>query len=540
MEELENLISKAQTGDTDAFDAIIRRFENMAVAMARSILRDHDLAEDAAQEAFIQVYRDLATLREGRAFPSWLRRIIAKHCDRIMRRKRIPTVPLDDAEKISNRDPDPAAVAQHLEMREKVLDAIRALPETQRHAATLFYLDGHSEKRVARLLDVPVTTVKKRLYSSRQGLRERLGPFYSIEASSRSKEIRRWLPSKFWGKGTDMTLQHEQTKRSLLRGGVEVVIRAMSREDIPALRRYNDEADALLETANTQRAPGTESSPGGPWANDAELVAHFDRYAKAGNITLLAEDPSGKIVGFADLWAAREPAPFGNSLDVECIDYFRDYYYLGLENVLLSEAEKVARATGLKALDIGSNTVSGDYPSLRRFGMKVFYEYDDVLCRSRSTKPSRRFTHRERTPKDVALSGLVRVSHWAPTDFTFRAGFLKSEDGWSANGWMTEITSGKNRAILELWRFDPETNENPPVPENVPNRSELYAEPTLLTSSADLSVLLEQCACIAAELGASEIYLPCPSELELDPNHVDVLDRKFAFSWFRKCLRANC
>jgi len=533
MEELEDLVSKAQTGDTGAFGAIVRRFENMAVAMAHSILHDHDLAEDAVQEAFIQVYRDLATLRQGRAFPAWLRRIIAKHCNRIMRRKRILTVPLDDAWGVSANEPDPATAAQHLEMREKVLDAIRALPETQRHAATLFYLDGHSEKRVARLLDVPVTTVKKRLYFSRQNLRERFGPFYTIEATSRSKEIRRWLPSRFWGKGTDMTLQHEQTKRSLLRGGVEVVIRAMRREDIPSLRRYNDEADALLETANTQRAPGTESSPGGPWSNDAELVAHFDRYEKAGNITLLAEDPSGKIVGFADLWAAREPAPFGNSLDVECIDYFRDYYYLGLENILLSEAERVARAAGLEALDVGTNTVSGDYPSLRRFGMKVFYEYDDVLCRSRSAKPSRRFTHRERTPKEADLSGLIRVDHWAPTDFCFRAGFLKSEDGWSANGWMTEITSGKNRAILELWRFE-ETGDDLPVPENVPNRSELYAEPTLLNSSAGLSILLEQCACIAAELGASETWLPCPSELELDPNHVDVLDRKFAFSWFRK------
>ena len=530
MEELEDLVSKAQTGDTDAFGAIVRRFEKMAVATAHSILHDHDLAEDAAQEAFIQVYRDLATLREGRAFPAWLRRIIAKHCDRIMRRKRIPTVPLDGAGEVSTKEPGPAATAQHREMRDKVLEAIRALPESQRHAATLFYLDGHPEKEVARLLDVPVTTVKKRLYFSRQNLRERLGPFYSIEASSRSKEIRRWLPSKFWGKGTDMTLQHEQTKRSLLRGGVEVVIRAMRREDIPSLRRYNDEADALLETANTQRAPGTESSPGGPWANDAELVAHFDRYAKAGNIALLAEDPSGKIVGFADLWTAREPTPFGNSLDVECIDYFRDYYYLGLENILLSEAERVARAAGLEALDVGTNTVSGDYPSLRRFGMKVFYEYDNVLCRSRSAKPSRRFTHRERTPKEADVSGLIRVDHWAPTDFTFRAGL---EDGWSANGWMTEITSGKNRAIFELWRFD-ETNEDAPVPENIPNRSELYTEPALLTSSAGLSVLLEQCARIAAELGASEIWLPCPSELELDPNHVDVLERKFAFSWFRK------
>jgi RNA polymerase sigma factor (sigma-70 family) len=533
METLCDLVGKAQKGDTEAFGTLVRRFEDMALAVACAVLHDRDLAEDAVQEAFLQVHRDLPTLRELRAFPAWVRRIVAKHCDRLTRRKRVRTVPLEDAGPIAAMQPDPAKTALRLELRDKVLGAVHALPESQRRAATLFYLDGHSEKEVARLLDVPVTTVKKRLHFSREGLRKRLGPFYSIEAASRSKETRRWLPSRFWGKETDMTaaLQHEPTRRVLPRGEVEITIRTMRREDIPSLRAYNDEADALLETANAQRAPGTEGHPGGPWSSDAELVAHFDRYEKTGNITLLAEDPSGKIVGFADLWTAREPMPFGNSLDIECIDYFRDYYYLGIENVLMSEAEKVARAAGLDALDIGTNTVSGDYPSLRRFGMKVFYEYDDVLCRARSAKPSRRFTRRELASKEADLSGLIRVSHWAPTDFTFRTGL---EDGWSGNGWMTEITSGKNRAILELWRDD-----DLPVPQNVPTLSELHAEPALLTSGAKLSVLLEQCAHVAAELGASEIALPCPSELELDPNRVEVLDRRFAFSWLRKRILSD-
>jgi DNA-directed RNA polymerase specialized sigma24 family protein len=65
----------------------------MAVAYAYSLLGDFQLAEDAAQEAFIQAYRDLKTLREPLAFSSWLRRIVFNYCDRITRKKRVETVP---------------------------------------------------------------------------------------------------------------------------------------------------------------------------------------------------------------------------------------------------------------------------------------------------------------------------------------------------------------------------------------------------------------------------------------------------------------
>ncbi len=88
-------VVRAQGGDTAAFDALVRRFRDMAVGYAYSILRDFHAAEDAAQEAFIQAYYDLETLREPGAFPAWFRRVVFKHCDRITgrgaaRRARLP------------------------------------------------------------------------------------------------------------------------------------------------------------------------------------------------------------------------------------------------------------------------------------------------------------------------------------------------------------------------------------------------------------------------------------------------------------------
>jgi len=321
-----------------------------------------------------------------------------------------------------------------------------------------------------------------------------------------------------------MRLRHERTERPLLKGDAEILIRIMTREDFPAMRHYDNTFD--FDGANLHNAPGSETYPGGPWSDDDELVEHFEKYAQAGNITLLAEDDDGKIIGFVDLWRADEPAPFGLSLNAECIDYRHEYYHLGIETLLLEEAEKVARAAGLHALDVGSNTASGDYPPLRRFGMQVFYEYDDVLCRcipsAAPTGP--KWKSRMVEPHDADLSGLLKISHWCATDFTFRD---ESEQTWIA-----EIEWEGHRAILELWRDDDQ-----PIPEHTPERSELYATPEVLESPDLMSDLFAVCAHLAAEAGAEQIPLPCPSPIELDAARIDISERAFRFAWFRKAWR---
>ena len=158
----------------EAFGQLVTRFQDMAYGYAYSILGDFHLAEDAAQEAFIDAYRCLASLREPAAFPGWFRRIVLKHCDRLTRGGRLPTVPLDHAATTAGREPEPAAEAENREMRAKVLDAIRCLPENERAVTTLFYINGYSQRDISDFLEVPVTTVKNRLNASRQRLRERM------------------------------------------------------------------------------------------------------------------------------------------------------------------------------------------------------------------------------------------------------------------------------------------------------------------------------------------------------------------------------
>ena len=176
MEALKLLIVRAQAGDMDAYGTIVQRFQDMAVGYAYSILGDFHLAEDAAQEAFMEAYANLSKVYGETAFPSWLRKIIFKHCDRLTRGKRISTVPIEAAVEMASPEKGPAEIAEAQEMKDAVLQAIAVLPEKERMVTTLFYINGYSQKDIGEFLDVAVKTVKNQLHSARNRLRERMIP----------------------------------------------------------------------------------------------------------------------------------------------------------------------------------------------------------------------------------------------------------------------------------------------------------------------------------------------------------------------------
>ena len=175
MEELKLLVIRARSGDLEAFGEIVRRFQDMAHGYAYSILGDFHLAEDVTQEAFLDAYRQLPNLRNPEAFSSWFRHIVFKHCDRITRGKHIQTVSMDvAATTMAGHDTGTAQLSKDNEMQQEVLEAIRTLPERERTVTTLFYINGYSQKEIGEFLEVPVTTVKKRLYNSRKKLKKGL------------------------------------------------------------------------------------------------------------------------------------------------------------------------------------------------------------------------------------------------------------------------------------------------------------------------------------------------------------------------------
>lgn len=166
------LVKRAQDGDAEAYDQIVRRFQDMAVGYATSLLGDFDLAQDAAQDAFVQAYQDLPTLHAPVAFAGWFRKIVFKHCDRATRKKRLRAVPLEAIAGVAAPEAGPAERIQRRELQEAVHQAIQVLSPEQQAVVTLFYLGEHTYGDIAHFLGVPVTTVKSRLHVARGRLKE--------------------------------------------------------------------------------------------------------------------------------------------------------------------------------------------------------------------------------------------------------------------------------------------------------------------------------------------------------------------------------
>lgn len=146
----------------------------MAYASAYSMLNDAQLAEDVTQEAFIEAYLDLPKLREPAAFPGWFKRIVFKQSDRLIRGKHIPTMPLEYAQHISVVDLSLTTLIEERERDERVRRAVEDLPDHERIVTLLFYSTGYALKDIAAFLEVPVTTIKKRLHDARRHLKESL------------------------------------------------------------------------------------------------------------------------------------------------------------------------------------------------------------------------------------------------------------------------------------------------------------------------------------------------------------------------------
>ncbi|HSS22421.1 MAG TPA: GNAT family N-acetyltransferase [Pyrinomonadaceae bacterium] len=161
----------------EAFAELVCRFQDMAFACAYALLGDAYLAEDVAQDAFVLAWQRLNQLREPKAFPGWLKRIVLSQCSRLTRRKHLQIVPLEIGDNSSSSDPGPQVLAEKHELLNKVLRAIRALPDNERLVTTLFYVDGYTQTDIGEFLEVPVSTVNKRLYTARQRLKEKVGVF---------------------------------------------------------------------------------------------------------------------------------------------------------------------------------------------------------------------------------------------------------------------------------------------------------------------------------------------------------------------------
>ena len=164
------LVDRARRGDREAFGVLAAGAVDRLYAIARLILRDTELAEDATQDALVHAWRDLPTLRDPERFDAWLHRLLVRSCTDIGRRRRrwrteISLLPIEPAE------PDSVA---GLADRDQIERGLRRLNDAQRTILVLHFYVGLSPTEAAAALEIPVGTAKSRLHYAIEALRAAL------------------------------------------------------------------------------------------------------------------------------------------------------------------------------------------------------------------------------------------------------------------------------------------------------------------------------------------------------------------------------
>ena len=167
---LADLVIRSQLGDMGAFADLVRRFERMVWGYAFSRVGDFHRSADVAQETCAAPYLHLRELEDPTRFAAWLRTVARTQADRETRRRRVRIVSFDEDRHAPDERSLPASEAERRETVGELHRIIRSLPDKQRVAASLCYVDGCSVGEIAEFLGVSEGTARKRLFDARRSI----------------------------------------------------------------------------------------------------------------------------------------------------------------------------------------------------------------------------------------------------------------------------------------------------------------------------------------------------------------------------------
>jgi len=174
------LIQDALRGNSRAFDLLVLRYQDRLVHSLQHGLCGREEALDAAQAAFLQAWMRLSTFRGESGFYGWLYRI-ARNAAITRRRKTPPTGSLDQLHEHSGFEPinqnphsAPEDFLERGEEVQRVRRALQQLPDEFRQPLVLREIDGMSYEEIGSILDIPLGTVRSRIFRARQELLEKL------------------------------------------------------------------------------------------------------------------------------------------------------------------------------------------------------------------------------------------------------------------------------------------------------------------------------------------------------------------------------
>ena len=183
------LITRAQGGESSAFEALVYRYDKKVLAIATSYTKDQDEAKDIYQEVFLRVYRSLPGFEFRSEFSTWLYRVVTNVCLTHQTRNKSRSFTSIDEMGPTDRELDgtgmsrPRAVsperhAQNVEISRHIDEALETLSPQQRLVFTLKHYQGYKLREIAGMMDCAEGTVKKYLFTATEKLRHRLRKLY--------------------------------------------------------------------------------------------------------------------------------------------------------------------------------------------------------------------------------------------------------------------------------------------------------------------------------------------------------------------------
>ena len=187
--QVDALIRAAQRGDQDAFEQLVRAYDQSVLRLAMNLLRSPEDARDVYQEAFLRVYKNLESFRFDCSFHTWLYRIVTNIClDQLRKRKvrkeesavvETPDGPLDrmDAFEEDAADSDPERSLWNRQLKKKIENALLDLTPRERMVFELRHYQGLRLRNIGEMLGTTEEAAKNCLFRATQKMRSVLGDF---------------------------------------------------------------------------------------------------------------------------------------------------------------------------------------------------------------------------------------------------------------------------------------------------------------------------------------------------------------------------
>ncbi|HTV76331.1 MAG TPA: sigma-70 family RNA polymerase sigma factor [Candidatus Baltobacteraceae bacterium] len=186
-EQESELVRRARKGDLEAYDDLVKRYQERIYATIYHMTSNHEDANDLAQESFIKAFQALKSFKGGSSFYTWLYRIaVNKTINFLKQRKNRTHMSLNDIDFNAEHDPDlmalisdktPRREAGLTELQKKLNEALLKLSEPHRLVVVLHDVQGQSHEEIAEIMDCNIGTVRSRLFYARQQMQAELADY---------------------------------------------------------------------------------------------------------------------------------------------------------------------------------------------------------------------------------------------------------------------------------------------------------------------------------------------------------------------------